>query len=216
MGTFMPFSGTGMGFHRKSMYCIEMINEKLFFEKLGNTELINNEYKDPFGRIVRVNPEYFGNNEGETVSPEYYNNTKYVENPFGTFENKPSALSKSTGKTIFKYTAAFAATVILALSIIIYKGTTATELPFTFLNSAKVYENVFKPVDISKIEESKILPQKIEALKKVDKTSKNIVPKNKNSIMKDKSAIEMNKTVIISKIITSTNNLSDKNQNTKN
>jgi hypothetical protein len=125
-------------------------------------------------------------------------------------------LTKSTRKTIFKYTAAFAATVILALSIIIYKGTSATVLPFTFLNSAIVPENGFKPADISIIEESKIPHQKIDALKNEVKKSKNIVPGNKNSIMEDKSAIEMNKTVIISKIITSTNNLSDKNQNTKN
>lgn len=155
MGTFMPFSGTGMGFHRKSMYCIEMINEKLFSEKeIFNTDN-NNDYYDPFGRIVRVNHEYFDNDEGESVSPGYYNNTKYKDNPFRTLENKPSELAKSSRKIIFKYTAAFAATVLLVLSVIIYKGTSATVLPFTFMKSAIVTDTEVKPVKIIKAEEAK-------------------------------------------------------------
>lgn len=215
MGTFMPFSGTGMGFHRKSMYCIEMINEKLFSEKeIFNTDN-NKDYYDPFGRVVQVNPEYFNNDEGGTFSPEYYNNTKYTDNPFGTLENKPSALTKSTRKTIFKYTAAFAAMVLLALSIIVYKGSSATVLPFAFMNSAIATDNLANPVEITKVEESNIPALNKAVQKKQIKTSKNVAAKNKNSI-KDKSLTFVRKTVINSKVITNTNNLSDKNQNIKN
>jgi len=138
------------------MYCIEMINEKLFSEKEIFSTDNNKDYYDPFGRAVKVNSEYFDNNEGDTVSPEYYNNTKYIDNPFGTLENKHSSLSSSTRKAIFRYTAAFAATVLLALSIIVYKGTSASVLPFAFMNSAIVNENIAKPVEITKIEESKV------------------------------------------------------------
>jgi len=151
MGTFMPFSGTGMGFHRKSMYCIEMINEKIITGKVMSGETMIKDFYDPFGRIVKVNPDYFNNEEANTASPEYYNNTKYKDNPFDTLEIMPSALAKSTGKAIKRYTAAFAVSVILCLSVIIYKGTAADAMPLSLKNIIKVNDVIHIPVETAKV-----------------------------------------------------------------
>jgi hypothetical protein len=84
------------------------------------------------------------------------------------------------------------------------------------MNSAIETDNVVKPVEIAKIEELKIPDLNKVVLKKEVQTYKNIEPKNKKSNVKDKSPVDMHKTVNTSKIITSTNYSSDKNQNTKN
>ncbi|MFZ4592072.1 MAG: glycosyltransferase [Ignavibacteria bacterium] len=187
MGTFMPFSGTGMGFHRKSMYCIEMINEKMLAETENNSELKYKDYHDPFGRIVKVNPEYFDNDEGIIASPEYYNNTRYKDNPFESLEHKPSVLDASTRKAINSYTATFAAVVLLCLSVIIYKGTSAGSQPSLSGNTQVVADNVFKLAELSKVDESKISPSKNVVVKKDVKPAKKVTSNNKKSTAKDKS-----------------------------
>jgi hypothetical protein len=197
MGTFMPFSGTGMGFHRKSMYCIEMINEKLFFEKLGNSELMNNEYKDPFGRVVQVNPEYFDNDEGVTIAPEYYNNTKYKDNPFESLEYKHALHSKSTRKVINTYTASFAALVIISLSIIIYKGSTAGISPSVLKNNTELVNNELNNSNINietiKTEDTKVSSTKnLVSEKDVKPVKKN---KKKNNLDVKVKSVTGNKTI---------------------
>ncbi|MEI7485081.1 MAG: glycosyltransferase, partial [Ignavibacteriota bacterium] len=217
MGTFMPFSGTGMGFHRKSMYCIEMINDKLLNQKENNSESSNKEFSDPFGRIVQVNPEYFNNDEGVAISPEYYNNTKYKDNPFESLEHKPSALAASTRKAINRYTASFAAIVLLCLSVIIYQGTSAGSQPSPSGNTLILADNIVKPAELSKIDVSNVTPSKNVAVKKDNKPTKKVVSDNKKSIGKDKSTSSTKvKQVTGNKTISSNNNFTGKNPNTKN
>jgi hypothetical protein len=216
MGTFMPFSGTGMGFHRKSMYCIEMINEKLFTEKVFHTEEFGKEYLDPFGRIVNVNPGYFDNDEGVTVSPEYYNNTKYKDNPFESLENIPSSLSNSTRKVIKIYTAAFAAVVILCLSIIIYKGSTAGNQTSEQKNSTVLVDNTLITVENQKTEDNKLSSSKNVVAKKDVKSTKKITPAvNKKAGTKNTSDVKF-KSLTGSKTISSNTNNYGKGQNNKN
>lgn len=217
MGTFMPFSGTGMGFHRKSMYCIEMINEKLLAEKENNTELKNKDYHDPFGRIVKVNPEYFNNEEGIIASPEYYNNTKYKDNPFDVLENT-SLLAKSTRKAINRYTVSFAAMVIISLSIIIYKGTTASIQPSLKEYSSAIVDNKITSPETKNTEDSEVSSQKKVVSKKDVKPTKKISSTvNKKNNTKNKNTAEVkNKSVTGSKTMSSNNNYFGNIQNNKN
>ena len=117
MKTFMPFSGTGMGFHRKSMYCIEKQNSER-----KNPAASKGKFLDRFGREVSFEPSYFGNEEKQTAAPEYYNNTKYKDNPFDALtEKKPQAFS-GTRKAILAYTFVFAITVLSAGGLFVYAG----------------------------------------------------------------------------------------------
>lgn len=113
--TFMPFSGTGMGFHRKAMYCIEKQNYDADF-----CSEIKRAYADPFGRIVEINSEYFQNEE-LTQEPKYFNNTAYKENPFKTLE-KRYKISKSNKKAIISYTIGFILLILSGLSLFFYAG----------------------------------------------------------------------------------------------
>ena len=216
MGTFMPFSGTGMGFHRKSMYCIEMINEKLS----GSAENKNKEFFDPFGRVVSINPEYFGNDEGETVSPEYYNNTKYKDNPFRSLEDKPSSLSDSTRKVINSYTVSFAALVILSLSVIIYKGSTAGSRPSAQKNNPVLVNNIaeVKPeVNTNTAVQKAPSTKNTSSNKEVKPVKKNVPAGNKkNSSGKGNSSDAKLKTVTGNKTMSSNTNIFFKNQYGKN
>ncbi|MCE1163914.1 MAG: glycosyltransferase [Bacteroidetes bacterium] len=119
MKTFMPFSGTGMGFHRKSMYCIEKQNSM----KEAVSGLTNEDnFKDRFGRNVETTDEYFGNTEKHSGAAEYFNNTKYTENPFETLNEKPSSDISGTKRVILAYTAVFIIFVLSAGALFVYAG----------------------------------------------------------------------------------------------
>jgi len=115
--TFMPFSGTGMGFHRKAMYCIEKHN----FESKINRTSENLEYSDPFGRTVKFNPEYFDNEESVTAK-KYFNNTKYRDNPFEALEQKSGKVSGKIKKAVLSYSIVFLASIILTIFLFLYTG----------------------------------------------------------------------------------------------
>lgn len=117
MKTFMPFSGTGMGFHRKAMYCIEKQNS----EK-KDPVLSSGKYTDRFGREVSYNESYFGNTEKESAAAEYYNNTKYKDNPFDALTDKKAFAFKSVKKAILAYTIVFIIAVLSAGGLFVYAG----------------------------------------------------------------------------------------------
>ena len=115
--TFMPFSGTGMGFHRKAMYFIEKHN---FDTARLKTGLENTAYVDGFGRIVNLNNDYFKNEEEENIE-EYFNNTKYKDNPFESLEKKEKKYSNK--RIVMNFTIAFLVFVISLLGLVIYNVT---------------------------------------------------------------------------------------------
>jgi hypothetical protein len=128
--TFIPFSGTGMGFHRKSMYCIEKYN----FEHLPALETAasakSGVYFDPFGRTVETNQKYFNNDEAKEDLPSYYNNTSYRDNPFESMKEKPSVFTKTIKNAVLSYTAIFLLAIFSCAGFIVYAGDT---LPISFL-----------------------------------------------------------------------------------
>lgn len=117
--TFLPFSGTGMGFHRKSMYCIEKHNAEALIKAEYVNEQEKKAYVDPFGRIVEVNNDYFLNLESQKEN-EYFNNTHYKDNPFEALKHQPSVFSKTNKRAILSYTIGFVLFVISGLGLYFY------------------------------------------------------------------------------------------------
>lgn len=123
MKTFMPFSGTGMGFHRKAMYCIEKQNSAIKNPESANTK----PYLDRFGRKVETAAAYFGNKEPEKTSAKYYNNTKYKDNPFEALTDKPAMQSRSVKRVLAVYTSVFLILVLTLASFVVYHGISIAE-----------------------------------------------------------------------------------------
>lgn len=113
--TFLPFSGTGMGFHRKAMYCIEKHNCETISGKVRDEV----GYVDPFGRTVAITPDYFLNEEKVTET-EYYNNTRYKDNPFRALSDKQNKISKSENKLLITYSIAFTILIISTMGLFYY------------------------------------------------------------------------------------------------
>jgi len=117
LNTFLPFSGTGMGFHRKAMYCIEKQNNTA---GEGRNAKVS-EYKDPFGRTVEINGSYFNNEEKETAI-EYFNNTKYKDNPFEALVDGAKTKSRKNKRAVISYTIIFATTVLITMGLLFYSS----------------------------------------------------------------------------------------------
>jgi hypothetical protein len=118
MKVFMPFSGTGMGFHRKSMYCIEKHNSLNLNSREGEKEVA---FTDSFGRVVNTSSEYFDNIDKNNNYAEYFNNTKYKDNPFESLKNSQSRFTKSSKRAIASYTFVFAFFLMLLAGFFIYE-----------------------------------------------------------------------------------------------
>ena len=123
MKTFMPFSGTGMGFHRKAMYCIEKQNSLI--KNPGVSQM--KPYFDRFGRKVETDAAYFGNSEQENTAAKYYNNTKYKDNPFEALTDKPAMQSRSVKRVLAVYTSVFLILVLTIASLVVYHGISLAE-----------------------------------------------------------------------------------------
>ena len=119
MDTFMPFSGTGMGFHRKVMYYLEKSN----FEILNkNSKSPVEEFKDPWGRKIELGNKYFKNEDDEEKSLQYNNNTKYLDNPFISLDASKAKFFKSTKDVIRNFTLVFLILLLTGIGFLIYKG----------------------------------------------------------------------------------------------
>lgn len=115
LNTFLPFSGTGMGFHRKAMYSIEKLNS----EAISGKSLSEAGFTDPFRRTVAFTPDYFQNEE-KISEIEYYNNTGYKDNPFRALSEKPGKISKSRKKLLISYSIAFTILIISTMGLFYY------------------------------------------------------------------------------------------------
>jgi len=127
MGTFIPFSGTGMGFHRKTLNFLE----KSQFEKVNqNTEneiKSGDEFKDNNGRIVELTEEYFDNNEENILTPLPYNDTSYQDDPFVSLNVEKSAYKRTTESVIKRFTATFMILLFAAIGFLVYEGNAENE-----------------------------------------------------------------------------------------
>ena len=90
MGTFIPFSGTGMGFHRKTMYFLERNLDDAVYNTSG--EVINSASEEFFlddnGNKISMSHNYFKNDEDKKNEPFYYNDTEYHDDPFDSMSDK--------------------------------------------------------------------------------------------------------------------------------
>jgi hypothetical protein len=140
MDTFIPFSGTGMGFHRKAIYYLEKSNglqDGLDIHK--EAELTNN---------------YFKNNEEPVKDEILVNDTSYKDDPFASLNAKSYIPPRGTPNQIRQYTTVFVSVVLMFVSFLVYTGVTEnnnesqTET-VTAGADGGVFENIMKKVSFN-------------------------------------------------------------------
>jgi hypothetical protein len=140
MDTFIPFSGTGMGFHRKAIYYLEK----------------SNGLQD--GKEIHIDAEltnsYFKNNEELVKDEILVNNTSYKDDPFATLNAKSYLPTKETPSTIRNYTSIFLSCVIIFTSFLVYTGVTeSSEEETQFANTGtnvNMIEKIMGKVSINR------------------------------------------------------------------
>ena len=121
MGTFIPFSGSGMGFHRKAIYYLEMFYN-LIKDSKSDKQLSKEEYLDLNGRKVELTEDYFRNNEEMVSAPLQVNNTSYIEDPFSSLIKNRRNYKRPANDVIRRYTMTFAAFVLIGIGFLVYEG----------------------------------------------------------------------------------------------
>jgi hypothetical protein len=119
MGTFIPYSGTGMGFHRKAMYHLEKYNHGVINHP--GKEITEVEYLDQFGKKVEMNEAYFRNMENDDVKL-LNNQTNYHDDPFNSLNILKSNFKISSKSLIRRFTFAFMLLLISGISFLVYIG----------------------------------------------------------------------------------------------
>jgi hypothetical protein len=133
MDTFIPFSGTGMGFHRKAIYHLEKFYDKA--KKNIKEDDKDYVYFDQFGKKVEMSESYFRNMESETKTALLNNKTNYHDDPFNSL-NIVRGNYKIPSKTLVRrFTFAFMLTLFSCISYLIYLGSGDVSGP----NTASIY-----------------------------------------------------------------------------
>ena len=127
MGTFIPFSGTGMGFHRRTLYFLEKSQFEKTNETIENQNLSVEEFTDNNGRIVELSEDYFNNNEENTLAPLPYNDTSYQDDPFVSLNTEKSGYKRTTESVIKRFTATFMILLFAAIGFLVYEGNAENE-----------------------------------------------------------------------------------------
>ena len=123
MGTFIPFSGTGMGFHRKAIYYLEMYYNQVKLKKDFKINSMSDSYLDPLGRKIELMDDYFKNSdENAAAVPLYYNETNYHDDPFNSLNPLQSTYKRPTRSVIRRYTASFMMILLISIGLLIYDG----------------------------------------------------------------------------------------------
>jgi hypothetical protein len=133
MGTFIPFSGTGMGFHRKALYHLDK-----FYNVDNNLESKDSkdyEYFDPFGKKVEMSEVYFNNVEIENNTLLKHNTTKYHEDPFNGLNINKANYKISNNILVKRFTFAFMIMLMSGVSYLFYIGNIEIGGP----NMSKIY-----------------------------------------------------------------------------
>ncbi len=140
MGTFIPFAGTGMGFHRKTFNYLEKHNIDRQVEKQN----VNGDV-DPFN--TNNKPEMHINEKGELFSKDdlsfnnddnpnpllEINDTEYYDDPFHALNGVNKDKGRNVSSGIKSYTFMFLAFVIGWVSFLIYSS--GNENNTNFINS---------------------------------------------------------------------------------
>jgi hypothetical protein len=133
MGTFIPFSGTGMGFHRKALYHLDKYYTTQ--KNAKSEEFKDFEYLDNFGNKVEMSEVYFNNVEIEDKTLLKHNSTRYHDDPFNGL-NIIKANYKTPNKLLVKrFTFAFMVLLLSGISYLFYIGNIEIGGP----NMSKIY-----------------------------------------------------------------------------
>ena len=164
MDTFIPFSGTGMGFHRKAIYYLEKNN--------GILE----------GKEVHIDAEltntYFQNNEENVKDDILVNDTNYKDDPFASLNAKSYLPPRETPSQIRNYTTVFLSFVVMFISFLVYAGVTDTgdmngEEKVTASNNGGMFENIMSKVNFSSAYANQLSYEGMELPENVTKFSNN-------------------------------------------
>jgi hypothetical protein len=153
MGTFIPFSGTGMGFHRKAIYYLEMFYNQMKKLNSGKSFNTGETYLDPWGRQIEVSEKYFKNTEENKEMSLYYNETSYHDDPFVSLNIPEQKYVRPAKSVIRRYTTSFIVILLFSVGLLVYDG-------FMFDNSIHseskglIFQNLYagneQPKDILK------------------------------------------------------------------
>jgi|WetSurMetagenome_2_1015567.scaffolds.fasta_scaffold05327_2 hypothetical protein len=140
MDTFIPFSGTGMGFHRKAIY---------YLEKNNGLQEGKEIYKE-----AELTNSYFRNNEEAVKDEILVNDTSYKDDPFASLNAKSYLTPKETPNQIRNYTTVFLSFVLMFTSFLVYTGVTEnndSQAETTMASSnGSVFENIIGKVSFTK------------------------------------------------------------------
>ncbi|MCE1165860.1 MAG: glycosyltransferase [Bacteroidetes bacterium] len=141
MGAFIPYSGTGMGFHRRAIYHLEKYCEM----KKKNIKMTADKYiyKDPFGNKVEMNDEYFRNTESETKTRMPENRTNYHDDPFTGLNIRKTNYRISTKALVRRFTVAFVIIILSLAGYLIYIGTVNNNGIAPVISNSILYQNAF-------------------------------------------------------------------------
>jgi hypothetical protein len=172
MDTFIPFSGTGMGFHRKAIYYLEK-NNGLQEGKEIHTE-------------AELTNSYFKNNEEAVKDEILENNTNYKDDPFASLNAKSYLSSRETPSQIRNYTSVFLSVVIMFVSFLVYTGVTENEESqtesLTVSTSGSVFKNIVNKVGFNKVFASNLSYDNMTLPEDIVKVSNNLRD-NKYNVM---------------------------------
>jgi len=131
MGTFIPFAGTGMGFHRKTFNYLEKYNYDVEMAKANNFNL-----DDPFNvnmgekseilkQEVKFSEEDMTFHNDEKVKGTInVNSTSYHDDPFHSLNDYALGGGKRVPDSVKGYTFMFIAMVLGWVSFLVYTGNT--------------------------------------------------------------------------------------------
>ncbi len=131
MGTFIPFAGTGMGFHRKTFNYLEKYNYDVEMKKVNKFS-----FDDPFNtqytekRILKKDEVVFSEEELTFYNDERVkgninvNDTSYHEDPFHSLNDYNLEGGKRVPESVKGFTFMFIAMVLGWVSFLVYTGQT--------------------------------------------------------------------------------------------
>jgi hypothetical protein len=155
MGTFIPFAGTGMGFHRRTFNYLEKFNYDLEISRKKN---LNSE--DPFNlgynpkdleekkEVVFSEEELTFTNDEKVKAAFNINDTRYHDDPFNSLNDYHLEGGKRVPDSVKGYTLMFLAMLIGWISFLVYTGN--TDAKQNIITSNDIMEKInFAPNDAS-------------------------------------------------------------------
>lgn len=131
MGTFIPFAGTGMGFHRKTFNYLEKYNFDIEVAKVKKSSFddpFNTEYKQmpdvEKDKVVFSEEELTFHNDERVKGNINVNDTSYHDDPFHSLNDYNLEGGKRVPESVKGFTFMFIAMVLGWVSFLVYTGQT--------------------------------------------------------------------------------------------